>query len=297
MLTIRRTLTAAAVVAFSFAFSSCTKDNGETDNNANLTLNISGLEDLGNNARYEGWIIVNGNPVSTGVFSVNASGQPSQTRFAVNQQQLHNATAFVLTIEPYPDPSPAPSGVSILAGNFSNGNASLTINHERALHTDFASATGKYILATPTTATMDDERSGLWFIDMTSGTPAAGLNLPTLPSGWQYEGWAVINGKPVTTGKFSMPTGADAAAPFSGPLQGPPFPGEDFIQNAPTGLTFPTNLAGGMSVITVEPMPDNSPEPFMLRPLSGNIPTDATDHQTYTMNRGTSYPTGTVSRN
>jgi hypothetical protein len=106
----------------------------------------------------------------------------------------------------------------------------------------------------------------------------------------------VINGKPVTTGKFSTPTGADDAAPFSGPLMGPPFPGEDFIQNAPAGLTFPTNLAGGMSVITIEPMPDNSPEPFFLKPLSGNIPANATDHQSYTMDRNTSYPTGTVTR-
>lgn len=295
MLTFRKAL--AALVAFSSALTSCTKDDGGDNNNANLTINVSGLEDLGSNARYEGWIIVNGDPISTGVFSVNASGQPSRTQFSVDRQQLQNASAFVLTIEPFPDHSPAPSGVSIIAGNFSNNSASLSINHERALNTNFSSATGKYILATPTTATMDDERSGLWFIDLTNGTPTAGLNLPALPNSWKYEGWAVINNKPVTTGKFSSPNGADEAAPFSGPLPGPPFPGEDFIRNTPAELTFPTNLAGSMSVVTVEPVPDNSPEPFFLKPVSGNIPTEAIDHQTYTMNRNTNYPTGTASRN
>lgn len=278
-----------------FLFISCKKDK---NNNAMLTLNITGLEDLGANARYEGWIMVNGNPVSTGVFLVNGSGQLSQKSFQVDNQQLQSATAFILTVEPYPDPTPAPSNVHLLGGDFSASNASLTIAHPAALNTNFTAATGKYILATPTTASTTDELSGLWFINLAGGSPAAGLNLPALPAGWRYEGWAVINSKPVTTGIFTSATGADGAAPFSGTSVAPPFPGEDFIVNAPTGITFPTNLSGGLAVISVEPFPDNSPAPFLLKPLLANIPNPATDHVTYNMNlNAASFPAGTAVRN
>ncbi len=265
--------------------------------NDELQLAITGLENLGPHARYEGWVIINGAPVTTGVFTVNNSGQLSQTIFEVpaTQGKLKDATAFVLTIEPYPDNSPAPSDQHLLAGNFSVNTAALSINHPAALNTNFAGATGHFLLATPTTASMTDELSGVWFINAMGGSPAAGLNLPALPAGWRYEGWALINGQPVTTGTFMNGNMADNAAPFSGPLPGPPFPGEDFIINAPAGLTFPTNLSGGTAVITVEPYPDNSPAPFLLKPLVRMIPNPAQQHFTYSMNLNPgSFPAGTA---
>lgn len=265
--------------------------------NHELELNISGLENLGPNARYEGWVIIDGSPVSTGVFTVDNSGQMSQNIFYVPgwAGKLKDAAAFVLTIEPYPDNSPAPSDQHLVAGNFDENTASLSISHPAALNTDFAAATGHFLLATPTTAVMTDELSGLWFIDASSGSPAAGLHLPALPAGWRYEGWAVINGIPVSTGTFMGGSMADAAAPFSGPMPGPPFPGEDFIMNAPSGLTFPTDLSGTIAVITVEPYPDNSPAPFLLKPLVRMIPDPAMQHFTYSMNLNPgSFPTGTA---
>ena len=267
--------------------------------NDELELNITGLENLDAAARYEGWVIIDGSPVTTGTFTVNNSGQMSQTIFEVpaNVGKLKNATMFVLTIEPYPDNSPAPSNQHLLAGNFNDANASLSIGHPAALNTNFASATGKFLLATPTTASMMDELSGIWFINNSSGMGMAGLNLPTLPAGWRYEGWAVISGQPVTTGTFMNGNMADNAAPFSGPLGGPPFPGEDFITNAPAGLSFPTDLSGGIAVVTVEPYPDNSPAPFLLKPLVRMIPNPATVHFTYSMNSNSgSFPTGTATK-
>jgi hypothetical protein len=221
----------------------------------------------------------------------------SQTVFEVPATvgKLKNASMFVLTIEPYPDNSPAPSDQHLVAGAFNGSEASLSIGHPAALNSTFASATGHFILATPTTASMDDELSGLWFINVSSGSPAAGLSLPALPAGWRYEGWAVIDGKPVTTGTFMSGSMADASAPFSGPLPGPPFPGEDFITNAPMGLSFPTNLSGGAAVISIEPYPDNSPAPFLLKPLIGGIQNPATQHFTYAMSLNSgSFPTGTA---
>jgi len=282
------------IIISALLITSCKKDN---DNTSALQLNITGLEDIGANARYEGWLVVNGNPISTGTFTVNSSGQLSQTSFNINEADLKNATTFVLTVEPYPDNNPAPSEQKLLAGDFSGSSAAVTIAHPAALNTNFGSAAGKYVLATPTTASTADELSGLWFINLASGSPAAGLSLPALPVGWKYEGWALINGKPVTTGTFTSSTMADATAPYSGTAPAPPFPGEDFIVNAPSGLTFPTNLSGGLAVISVEPFPDNSPAPFLLKPLVGNIPNPAMQHFTYNMTvNTTSFPTGNVSR-
>ena len=50
-----------------------------------LALNISGLKDLGSAAKYEGWIIVNGTPKSTGKFTVDANGQLSSNTFTVDK--------------------------------------------------------------------------------------------------------------------------------------------------------------------------------------------------------------------
>jgi hypothetical protein len=262
-----------------------------------LTLNISGLEDLGSGYLYEGWIIVDGSPVTTGTFSINESGALSQTEFELDSDDLDMASTFVLTIEPSPDPDPSPSAVHILAGDFGNGSATLSIGHGAALGDDFSGAMGNYILATPTDGAMNNENSGIWFLDISMGSPMAGLDLPTLPDGWKYEGWAVIDGIPVTTGTFTEVDMMDDAAPFSGEMDGPSFPGEDFLMNATMDLMFPTDLAGGVAVISIEPDPDNSSDPFLLKPLVGMIPGDATDHVTYMMDLNeASFPSGTATR-
>ncbi len=267
------------------------------DDEATFNLNISGLEDLGANYKYEGWLIVDGSAITSGVFTVDANGQMSTNAFVVNEKDLNGASAFVLTIEPFPDSDPGASAVHILAGDFNGETASLTVDHGSALGNNFTTSTGGYILATPTDGMNNNENSGVWFLDPGAG-PGAALNLPTLPTGWEYEGWAVINGTPVTTGKFTSLTGADNAAPYSGTMAAPPFPGEDFLMNAPSGLTFPTDLSGGTIVISVEPSPDNSEAPFLLKPLVGQVPMGAADHTLYQMgnNAAATNPTGTATR-
>jgi hypothetical protein len=289
-------------VVLSAGMLGCSKNNptGPTQSQTgSLMLSISGLGDLGSAAMYEGWVIVNGSPVSTGKFSVNSNGQLSQTSFSVNSSDLSGAVKFVLTIEPVPDPSPNPSGVKILAGAFSGNTAQLTIGDSSAIANSFASSTGTYILATPTNGPNTDELSGVWFLDLNGGTPHQGLQLPLLPSGWQYEGWVVIPGhSPLSTGKFNDPNAADLGAPYSGSQPGPPFPGEDLLMNAPMGFTFPTNLQGATFVITVEPNPDNSTSPFFIKPLVATAPSNAMDHTNYPMtnNASSNDPTGTATR-
>jgi hypothetical protein len=282
---------------FALTFITSCGDDDASPAKENIALTITGLQDLGSDYNYEGWIIVDGTPVSTGLFSVDASGILSKNTFEVSVDDLEAATTFVVSIEPIPDSDPAPSSVKILGGDFIGNSTSLSINHAAALATDFTSSTGAYILATPTNGNDTDELSGVWWLDPAAG-PGASLTLPTLPSGWNFEGWAVIDGTPVSTGTFSSASGVDASDTFSGAESGPPFPGEDFLNNAPSGLTFPTDLTSTTIVISVEPIPDNSTAPFLLKPLVGNVPSGALDHTLYTMNNNAANtnPTGTVNK-
>lgn len=282
-------------------FSSCKKDDDmdPMENMKSINLNLSGLEDLGSDFVYEGWLIVDGDPVSTGTFTVNASGTLSKTSFELMESYVDDATKFVLSIEPASDSDPLPSATKILAGDFSGNSASVDISPVG----DFMNAAGKYILATPTNGSDNDENSGIWFLDLATAAPTVGLTLPQLPAGWKYEGWVVINGMPVTTGTFTNLMATDEAAPFSGSEMLPDvngsngfFPGEDFLNNAPSGLSFPTNIAGGTAVISVEPFPDNSPNPFTLKPLVHQISASAVDHMVYDMEQNLSFPSGTISR-
>lgn len=285
------------VVTLSLLMASCS-NNDNTIAMRTLTIDFTGLEDLGNDYAYEGWLIVNGSPVSTGV--LNDLNFP-QT-IIVNSSDLSSATSFVLSIEPAVDTDPAPAATKILAGDFSGTN---TANVSSAnIVGDFSTATGKYILATPTDGAMTNEESGVWFLDNSGATPTAGLSLPTLSPGWKYEGWAVIGGTPVTTGTFTNVAATDDSAPFSGPMALPSpngadgfFPGEDFLVNAPAGMTFPVDLRGTTIVISVEPSPDNSPAPFTLKPLAHMVAAGAALHTPITMGAGpVSTLTGTVTR-
>ena len=241
-----------------FSVLSCSND--DDDNlNSNLTLNLNGLESLGDDYVYEGWIIFDGAPVSTGTFSSVTFPQT----FNVNASQLSNANIFVLSIEPAVDLDPSPAATKILEGAFSGSTANVNSN---SIVGDFSASSGTYILATPTDMDETNEASGIWFLDNSSGSPMTGLDLPILQDGWKYEGWAVIGGVPVSTGTFAEVDDFDENATtsiFKGDAgNGPSFPGEYFLQNAPTGLNFPTDLRGVTVVVSVEPFPDNSPMPF-----------------------------------
>ncbi len=281
-----------------FVFTACDSDDDSpaTPSTGTLTLNLNGLEDLGAGYAYEGWVIVDGAPVSTGTFTVDGDKNLSATTFSVDADMLAKATTFVLSIEPSPDSDPAPAATKLLAGDFSGSSATLGTSTVAA--NGFGSVSGKYIVATPTDNVMGNDSTGIWFLDNSSGSPAAGLELPALSPGWKYEGWVVMGSTPtpVTTGTFTEVNMADDAAPYSGTVAGPSYPGEDFLMNAPSGLSFPTNILGATVVISVEPDPDNSPAPFVLKPLASQIPTDLSGVGSIASNVGMSFPTGTVSR-
>lgn len=279
-----------AVMALGLLSVSCSSDDDTPQiETTELTLNLSGLEALGSDYVYEGWVIVNGNPVSTGTFSDVTFPQT----FQVESSQLAAATTFVLSIEPAVDTDPAPADTKILAGDFSGTSANVNSN---GIVADFSASTGEYILATPTDDDMTNESSGVWFLNNSGTAPVAGLDLPTLPAGWKYEGWAVVDGVPISTGTFTDVAAADEFSGFSGMNMSPPFPGEDFLFNE-DGTPNMLDLLGQTIVISVEPSPDNSAAPFTLKPLAHMVPTTATLHTPITMGTGPVVTLmGTVSR-
>lgn len=268
---------------------------GGSDGEPRLELGIQGLENLGARSVYEGWLVVDGAPVSTGRFTVDDQGRASQTSFPITAAQADRASTFVLTIEPAQGDVPAPADTHLLAGDFSGAarEASLGIAHAAALGNDFAAASARFFLGTPTSESLDDENQGLWWVQVMDGAPRAGLMLPALPAGWVYEGWVVVGGTPISTGRFTRGDMADsdAAGPAAGPLSAPPFPGQDFVSPARA-------LPGGTAVISVEPEPDNSPAPFTLKPLAGPIAAGigpgALQTMSNTVGNGSSLPRGTA---
>lgn len=280
-----------ATLALGFFSTSCSNDDDgtATSTTAPLTINFNGLETLGSDFVYEGWIIVDGNPVSTGTFT----SVSSQT-FQVNSTQLAAATTFVLSIEPAVDPDPAPAATKVLVGDFSGNTATLNTS----IVGDFSAASGTFFLRTPTDETgvnNGNDENGVWF-GAPGMPPTANFTLPVLPEGWAYEGWVVGETGPLTTGTFTDFSAADGATPFSGPSSGPPVPGEDFFENAPTGETFPLDIRNRMVVISVEPSPDDSPAPFAMKPLVGTAGTEtAPSTHDFGLNLE-SLPTGSVTR-
>lgn len=272
-------------------------DDGDDTSTKNLTVNISGLEDLGADFVYEGWIIVNGSPVSTGTFTSTAVGQT----FALDAAQLDTATKFVLSIEPAGETgtdAATPSETKLMVGDFSGSDATLSIGTVGDF--DSISPSGVFFLRTPTDETgtnNGNDENGIWFGNP-GMPPTAGFILPTLEAGWKYEGWVVVDGVgPLSTGTFTAFDVADDLSVFGGGENtGPPVPGEDFFSNAPSGFTFPLDVRGKTVVISVEPSPDNSATPFLLKPLVGAAGQD-TAPTTYDLDfSNASFPSGSVSR-
>lgn len=283
---------------------SCSDDEGPTAPvDGTLTLSLNGLEDLGSSAQYEGWVLVDpaAGPVSTGTFTVDGSGNLSQTTFSVDAATLDGAIKFILTVEPIPDADPAPSDQKLIAGDFSGNSAAVSTSVGPAIG-DFSSAAGTMFLRSPTdedAGNNGNDENGIWF-GAPGMPPTANFTLPTLPTGWAYEGWVIGDAGPISTGTFTDFGDRDSGNPFSGieANAGPPVPGEDFFLNAPAGETFPLDVRGRTVVISVEPVPDNSPAPFLLKPLLGTLAADAeTAPATHDFGQNLgSLPTGTASR-
>ncbi|AXV08351.1 hypothetical protein DVS28_a3678 [Euzebya pacifica] len=226
-------------------------------------------------------LVLDGDGLPAGDYTVvvEAAGQPvaSTVRFDGGQVTVTlDATTpeDVSRVDVHAGPSA--DGPALLSGTVADGTGTI----EPAVPVDLSGASGQYILATPTNGSDSDERSGIWYVLIPR---APGLVLPALPAEWVYEGWVTIDGVDVTTGRFGDPATPDDFDGFSGDQGGPPLPGEDFLLSPPEGLSFPVDLAGMTTFVTLEPAVDPDPAPSGLTVLSGQIPADAIDHTVYDM--------------
>ncbi len=249
-----------------------------------MVISFDGLAPLGDAGVYEAWFVdADGNPVSGGTFDTNAG--PVEFELP---DGIPDAVEVVVSIET--DDDPAPSNTIVLSGAMNGNSADLTTGGIA----DFSDASGQYILATPTDGDgpPENERSGVWWTILPR---QQSLFLPELGEGWEYEMWQTIDGIEVAGGKFTDTFASDDAALYSGPETAPPLVGEDYLLNAPEGLTFPVDLRGTTTFISVEPVPDPSPESSGIVPLSGIVPGDAEDHNPLSVeNLSDALPTATI---
>lgn len=266
---------------------------------AKVHLSFSSTEQLHvGEGSYEAWLLIGGIPRSLGKFNLDGDqrrirdlqGNVITDNILTTNLDVTQATELWITTEPQGDNDSAPA-YKWLAGNVSDigaGMDSCTFNskHANGMNVDFTNAAGSFLLTSPTTSTLSDSVSGVWFMTKCTAGAAASLTLPTLPTGiygWQYQGWiADVNSTdavPYSTGEFYSPSGADAdgGGCAAGSVTPPAFPGSDFVVD--NGLCtegepiLPQFNDGGWSVVlTVEPNPNTGPLPFGFKPLQvGNI--------------------------
>lgn len=272
-------------------------------------LSLAALPALGSASVYQGWAVVDGIPVTTGRFVIDASVAPARvtspdgiriygttsrstfgpaaTGLGQDFPRIVDATHFFITIESRSELSLRPSGNVILAGPIIGDAAELAIFGEEGPGSPkkadgSAPLGGTAMLTSPTGG--GNPWNGVWFTTTPAFPGGPSLDLPVLArEGLLYEGWVmdVIGGVWLSLGKFSDPGFLDLDAqtsPTRGLLSaGLLAPGQDFIFPAVAGAATPLFLADGTmeAFITLEPVPDNSPAPFPLRLLSAPIPAAA----------------------
>jgi len=282
-------------------FSSC--DYFESDNEGNISqleLNLFGLNELPlvvsltdstkmDTLVYVAWLITD-QGIPTKILRINnvdIQNGNYTSKIDFNMGPIQSAQIFNLTIERLKNDSTPllPSNLLILSGRFTFNTAKVSITSDE---NTLLNISGIYNLATPTDGNDTiDEKSGVWFVDSLTavGGPKQGLKLPELYNGWIYEGWVKINDKFISTGKFKTHAGSDDSSKYSGNVPGFPFPGEDFLQNAPDGLSFPLDLSGASVYVSIEPnLKINFDQPSKII-LQADIPIDAQERISYNMQK------------
>jgi len=274
-----------------------------------VTLELEGLPPLPGSLNYQAWLIMGTPPEAWGhplaLFDMNEEGEMvhpvNDSVFAGTFRtdvDLAEVSGVGISIEASDVLLTYSSYTFILGGDVAGGQADLASDHWVALGDALEEAGGGFVLATPTDTDLDNELAGIWFMDPTSGSFEAGLDLPVAPTGWNYEAWVVLGGQPLSMGKFVSVSAPDSANVFGGEVTPPNFPGEDFLVDAPAGLTFPPDLAGAEVFLTLEPQGEYDVDrdaPFFLRFLEATVPAEPAASTFYgLMATGEFLPSGTV---
>jgi hypothetical protein len=264
-----------------------------------VRLDLDNLMPLQDGFTYQAFARVGAQTFATDKFNttengsfVNAAGQFIQNELTF-PADVSGASLIYVTIEEKRDNSEEPSVSVVFAGDVVESVATLSQGHPEALGTSLEGQSGSFMLMSYVAGAQSDDVSGLWFVEGSKNSPTAGLSLPLLPQGWRYEGWIEAGGTLISTGAFREGNGADSARPYSN-SDTPLFPGEDFQENAPDGVSFPLNPAGGKVYVTVEPFPDDTVDPYGFFVLSGSIPSIPVAESAYPLMSNLTAPTGTA---
>lgn len=271
--------------------------SGATAQEFPIRLTVTKLAPL-KGAAYELWVVDGKRKLSAGKFNVDAKGRlvdrlGRPARF-VSSVDPSKADTIAVTIEPRRDRNPGPTATIVLAGKPTADAARLRFP------VDLGRASGTYVLATPTDSNPNNHGAGVWFLNPRTGGKS--LNLPRLPAkGWIWEGWAVTQERPLTTGRFVDAGKPDRSSPFSGTNPAPSVPGEDYVRNLPRPIKPPVNLADGKSLIVVTIEPDlngadpTGAGPFSIKPLVHRVPKGTAAEAPTGLRRDLStVPTGTA---
>jgi len=124
----KKSLIAISAIAMSLVLTvSCGSDDdggAPPVERADFKVDFIQLDPLEGDFIYEGWLIVDGSPVSTGTFD----GTEDEYTFNTAKSDLDSATRFVVSIEPVPDTDPMPAATKILSGDFVGDRADITLN-------------------------------------------------------------------------------------------------------------------------------------------------------------------------
>ncbi|NOQ71347.1 MAG: hypothetical protein GQ574_05070 [Crocinitomix sp.] len=284
-----------------FLVASCKKEG-----TGNLELRLNNLPNIADGVfMYEGWLIVDYQPVSIGQFradDINDTDGESLLLFDVDKKILKQATSFMLTIEKTSDLVAGPNQVKFLAGDFKENTVELTTNHPNGIGIDLSKVGGEFWIGTPTDNSLEtNEVSGIWFY-YPGGMNQPLLSLPELNNNWTYEATVRNCGLRLPIGKFTKARGADDRNNFGDINFAPLFPGEDFISTLDEDIlgyyNFPLNLSNYYVNISISPKRgDNFQNAITI--LSAQIPETAEAHGFYSLtNRpAEDFQYGTVTRN
>ena len=264
-----------------------------------MTIDTSNLAPLSDGFSYKAWAKIGFTYVGTDAFNVTSTGQFTtdagqlRDKSFVLESDITDAELFLISIEGKSGSGDGPSESIIMAADASGSTNTLTVAHPSAMGADISGQSGQLTVMTPSDEDRNNEMHGVWFVTESGGTLSPGLTLPPLNPGWNYEGWVEVGGAVLSTGTFRSNSGNDSNQ-FSNP-DVPLFPGEDFLLNPPTGLTFPLNLNSANVTITIEPFPDDTIESSGIRVLTGTLPATVTGGSVHQLTGiATGHPTATI---
>lgn len=198
---------------------------------------------------YEAWLKYEDNEKSIGKFNIldeKVVGLDNTSLDLIAFEEIQvNPISFFITIESEGDLDAKSSNLTVLESDIDS-----EIIEIKFQEIDLNNVSGQYILGTPTDKQENDETSGIRFIDNSTSPLTSSLILPKLKTGWVYEAWILYKGEfALTSGRFSKANTKDKFSGFSGKIEGPSFPGEDYLNNLPNELETPLDLTDGNTMV------------------------------------------------